>query len=82
MSKITLNAEAAAALATATTQSELCGPDGRQLGLFVPPELAREVVAFLKDLSDEPTLEQLKAADTAGGEYTMDDVFKLLKKHQ
>jgi hypothetical protein len=82
MSKITLNAEASAALAAATTQSELCAPDGRELGLFIPPELAREVVAFLKDLSDEPTLEQLKAADAAGGEYTMEDMFKLLEKYK
>jgi hypothetical protein len=71
MSKITLNAEAAAALAAITTKAELCGPDGRSLGVFIPPAL---------DDDDNVTLEELKAADDAGGEYTMEDVFKLLEK--
>ena len=63
MSKITLNAEAASALEAITTQSELCAPDGRRLGLFVPPPLAAEVEAHLKRrFSSEPTMEQLKAA--------------------
>jgi rRNA maturation protein Nop10 len=72
MSKITLNAEAAAALAAVTTKSELCGPDGRSLGVFIPPGF--------DDDDDNVTLEELKAADEAGGEYTMEDVFKLLEK--
>lgn len=79
MSKITLNAEAASALATATTQSELCGPDGRQLGLFIPPELAAELNALLKRrFYEEPTLEQLKASEASGPGIPHDEVIKRL----
>ncbi len=31
---------------------------------------------------DDVTLDDLKAADAAGGEYTMEDVFKLLEKRK
>jgi hypothetical protein len=80
MSKITLNAEAAAALAAVMTESELCGPDGRPLGMFIPPELAAEVEALLKRrrFYREPTLDELKAADEAGGEIPHEEVMKLL----
>ena len=79
MSKITLNAEAASALEAITTQSELCAPDGRRLGLFVPPPLAAEVEAHLKRrFSSEPTMEQLKAVDAAGGAIPHEEVMKRL----
>ena len=68
MSKITISAELATLLGAATGGSELIGPDGQQIGFFVPTE----------DV-DDVTIEELKAADAAGGEYTMEDVFKLLE---
>lgn len=70
MSKIKLSAEVAALFEAIQTKSELIGPDGRHLGVFVP------------EGEDNVTLEELKAADAAGGEYTMGDVFKLLEKHK
>lgn len=79
MSKITLNAEAASALAAITTQSELRAPDGRRLGLFIPPQLAEEVESLLKRrFYQEPTLEQLKAIDAAGGAIPHEEVVKRL----
>jgi hypothetical protein len=69
MGKITLSAEVAALFAAARTKSELVGPDGQPLGIFTPT---------LGE--DDVTVEELKAADAAGGEYTMEDVFKLLEK--
>jgi hypothetical protein len=80
VSKITLSAEAAAALAAVTTESELCGPDGRPLGLFIPPELAAEVEDLLnrRRFYREPTLEQLKAIDAKGGGIPHQEVVKRL----
>jgi hypothetical protein len=71
MSKITISAELTALFKGIRTPSELIGPDGQPVGFFTPPEG-----------DDDVTLEELKAADAAGGEYTMDDVFKLLEKYK
>ena len=68
MSKVTISAELFALLRAVDTKCELVGPDGQPAGFFTPPE------------GDDVTLEELKAADAAGGEYTMGDVFKLLEK--
>jgi hypothetical protein len=83
MSKITLSADAAAAIMTAQSKSELYGPDGVRLGVFIPPTLAAELEALLEERrrifdEDAPSLATLQAADAAGGEYTMDDVLRLL----
>jgi hypothetical protein len=81
MSKITLNAELAALLEAATTESELVAPDGRRLGLFIPPALAPELEALLEErrrLYDEPTLEQLRAIEAAGGAIPHEEVVKRL----
>lgn len=71
MSKITLSAEFTALLKAVQTRAELIGSDGEHLGVFTPP-----------DGDDDVTLDELKAADAAGGEYTMEDVFKLLEKYK
>ncbi len=73
MSRITLSAEVASLLEAIRTKSELCGPDGRRLGFFIPPEGHSGV-----DLYAEPTLEQLKASDAAGGGIPHDEVMKRL----
>jgi hypothetical protein len=79
MSQITLNAEAASALEAVTTKSELCAPDGRRLGLFIPPALATEVEALLKRrLYDDVTPEELKALEAAGGGIPHEEVLKRL----
>jgi hypothetical protein len=79
MSKITLSAEAASLLAAVTTKSELYAPDGRRIGYFIPPDqaaLLEEHPAL--DLFAEPTLEQLKASDAAGGGIPHEEVVKRL----
>lgn len=70
MSRITLGADAAVLLEAARAKAELCGPDGRRLGYFVPAD------------DDDVTLDELRAADAAGGEYTVEDVLKLLEKNR
>jgi hypothetical protein len=79
MSKITLNAEAASALAAVTTKSELCGPDGRRLGFFIPPSQA-EIMESLRERGFyyEPTLEELKAIEAEGGGIPHEEVMKRL----
>lgn len=73
MSKITVTAEVASLFAAATAKSELYGPDGRRLGFFIPPEGRSGI-----DLYAEPTLEQLKASDSAGGGIPHEEVIKRL----
>jgi len=87
MSKITLDLGAVAMLTGAEPGAELCSPDGHTVGWFVPPGLKSLLQRMLADrehleeeLYGEYDLEDLKAADAEGGEYTMEDVMKLLEQ--
>ena len=73
MSKIPVSAEVAALLRSAMAESELCDPDGQPLGFFVPTGGRSEI-----DVYAEPTLEQLKASDAAGGGIPHDEVVRRL----
>ena len=88
MSKITLDAATAEALKGAEPGTELVGPDGRPVGAIVPPDLVWELRELLDERRQalaeadaEVTLEELQAADAAGGEIPMAEVFKLLEQH-
>ena len=72
---------------TAEPGTQFRGPDGQKVGAFIPPRLVSEWQSFLErrrrmidEACEAVTLEELKAADAAGGEYTMEDVMKLLEQ--
>lgn len=77
MSKITVSAEMAALLQAATTKSELIGPDGQQVGYFVPQDQLPSIEER-PDLYAEPTREELDAIAAAGGGIPHEEVVKRL----
>jgi hypothetical protein len=85
MSKITVDAATAEKLKDIEPVTELYGPEGQLLGGVCPPNLLSVVRWAIEErqrwLDEDPvTLEELQAADAAGGEYTMEDVMKLLER--
>lgn len=76
MSTITVSAEVVALLRGATAESELIGPDGRQVGVFIPHELPPDSLA--PELYEDVTREELEAIEAAGGGIPHDEVVKRL----
>ena len=74
MSKVTVDAATAAALAGVEPGAELVGPDGRPVGGFVPARMLSDLKWMLEARQrryDEAfaavTTEQLRASEAAGG---------------
>lgn len=87
MNTIQVDAATAELLKKAQPGAEVVGPDGETLAAVLPPDLlagVRRTMELRRRLleEDDVTLEELKAADAAGGEYTMEDVLKLLEKYK
>jgi hypothetical protein len=85
MNAIQLDAATAELLKKAEAGAVLLGPDGTPVGGFVPEPVRRDLPWMLerrKRLYDEAlsevSLEELKAADAAGGEIPHEEVMKLL----
>jgi len=86
MDEIRLDAATAEALRRAATGAKLIGPDGKPVGTFVAPfyeslverAMAEDRRRAIDEANAEVTLEDLIAADQAGGEIPHEEVLKRL----
>jgi hypothetical protein len=81
MGTVQVDAATAELLRNAAAGTRVVGPDGRLLAAVLPPDLLPQVQRLIDerfDDEDDVTLEELKAADEAGGEIPHEEVMKRL----